>query len=73
MELVGNDSVLDQKLEGNDLQRVLVGGFEDDWAGGAGLLDLQPAGGTDAPAIARFETGETELGHGGAEVIAQRL
>jgi hypothetical protein len=73
VELVWDDRVLDQKLEGNDLECIFVGGFEDDRAGGSGLLDLQPAGGTDAPAIARLEAGETELRHGGAEIIAQRL
>jgi hypothetical protein len=71
--MVGDDSVLDKKLEGDNLEGVLVGGFEDDRAGRSGLLDLKPAGSTDAPAIARLETGETELGHGGAEVVAQRL
>jgi hypothetical protein len=73
VELVWDDRVLDQKLEGNDPEGVFVGGFEDDRAGGSGLLDLQPAGGTKAPAIARLESGETELGHGSAEVIAQGL
>src|SRR5438552_2228757 len=73
VELVGNDSVLDQKLEGNDLEGVLMSGLEDDRAGGSRLLDLQPARGADAPAIAGFETGETELGHRGAEVVAQGL
>jgi hypothetical protein len=73
MELVGDDSVLDEKLEGDNLESVLMGGFEDDRAGRSGLLDLEPAGGTDAPAIARPEAGKTELGHGGAEVVAQRL
>lgn len=73
VKLVGNDRVLDQKLEGNDLEGVLVGGLEDDRAGGSRLLDLQPARGTDTPAVAGFETGETELRHGGAEVVAQGL
>jgi hypothetical protein len=71
VELAGDDGVLDQKFERNDLEGVFVGGFEDDWAGGSGLLDLQPASGTDAPAVAGFEAGETELGHGGAEVVAE--
>jgi hypothetical protein len=73
VELVWDDRVLDQKLEGNDLEGVFVGGFEDDRAGGSGLLDLQPASGTDAPPIAGLESCETELGHGGAEVVAQGL
>jgi hypothetical protein len=73
VELVWDDGVLDQKLERNDLEGVFVGGFEDDRAGGSSLLDLQPAGGTEAPAIARLKSGETELRHGGAEVVAQSL
>jgi hypothetical protein len=73
VELVGNDRVLDQKLEGDDLEGILVRSLEDNRAGGSGLLDLQPARGTDAPAIAGFEAGETELGHGRAEVVAQGL
>jgi hypothetical protein len=73
VELAGDDGVLDQQLKRNDLEGVFVGGFEDDRAGGPGLLDLQPASGTDAPAIAWLEAGETELRHGGAEVVAQGL
>ena len=71
VELAGDDRVLDQKLEWDDLEGVFVGGFEDDRAGGSSLLNLQPAGGTDAPAVAGFEAGETELGHGGAEIVAE--
>jgi hypothetical protein len=71
LKLVWDDGVLDQKLEGDDLEGVFVGGFEDDRAGGSGLLDLQPTGGTDAPAIAGLESGESELGHRSAEVVAQ--
>src|SRR5437868_11444933 len=73
VELVGNDGVLDEKLEGNDLEGVLVGGFEDDRAGGSGLLDLQPPGGTEAPAVAGFEAGEAELRHWCAEVVTEGL
>ena len=40
VELAGDDGVLDQKLERNDLEGVFVGGFEDDRASGSGLLDL---------------------------------
>jgi hypothetical protein len=71
MKLAGDDSVLDQQLEGNDLEGVLVGGFEDDGACGASLLDLKPAGGADTPAISRFEAGKSELRHGSAEVVAE--
>jgi hypothetical protein len=73
VELAGDDGVLDQKLEGNDIEGVLVGGLEDDRAGGSGPLDLEPAGGADAPTVAGFEAGKTELRHGSAEIVAQRL
>jgi len=73
VELAGDDRVLDQELEWDDLECVFVGGFEDDRARGSSLLNLQPAGGTDAPAVAGLEAGETELGHGGTEVVAQGL
>jgi hypothetical protein len=71
MELAGDDSVLDEQLEGNDLEGVLVGGFEDDGACGASLLNLKPAGGANTPAISGFESSEAELRHGGAEVVAE--
>ena len=71
MKLAGDDGVLDEELEGDDLEGVLVGGFEDDGAGCSGLLDLQPAGGADAPAVAGFEAGEAVLGHGGGEIVAE--
>jgi hypothetical protein len=71
MKLAGYDSVLDEQLEGNDLEGVLVGGFEDDGACGTSLLNLKPAGGTDTPAISGFETSKAELWHGSAEVVAE--
>ena len=71
MELAGDNRVLDEKFKGNDLQGVLVSGFEDDRAGCTRLLDLEPAGGTDAPAVAGFETGKAKLRHGSAEVVAE--
>ena len=64
VELVGDDGVLDEELEGDDLEGVLVGGFEDDGAGGSGLLYLEPARGADAPAIAGFEAGKPYCGMG---------
>jgi hypothetical protein len=73
VELAGDDSVLDKQLEGNDLEGVLVSGFEDDGACGASLLNLKPAGGADTPAISRLEASEAELRHGGAEVVAEGL
>jgi hypothetical protein len=73
MELIGDDCVLDQKLEGNDLEGVFVGGFEDDRAGGSGTLDIEPAGGANTPPVAGFEAGETVLRHGGTEVVAKSL
>ena len=71
MKLIGDYGVLDQKLEGDDFEGGFVGGFEDDGAGCSGLLDLEPAGSTDAPAVAGFEARETMLGHGCAEVVAE--
>jgi hypothetical protein len=71
VELAGYDGVLDQKLERNDFESVFVGGFEDDRASGSGTLDVEPAGGADTPAVAGFEAGETELGHGGAEIVSE--
>jgi len=54
VELAGDDGVLNQELEWHDLEGVFVGGFENDRAGSSGSLDLEPAGGTDAPAVAGF-------------------
>jgi hypothetical protein len=71
VELAGDDGVLDEELEGNDLEGVLVSGFEDDGAGSASLLNLKPAGGADTPAVSGFEASEAELRHGGAEVVAE--
>jgi hypothetical protein len=48
-----------------------MGGFEDDGASCSGLLDLQPTGGADAPAVSGLEAGEAVLGHGGGEIVAQ--
>ena len=73
VELFGDDGVLDEEFEGNDLEGGFVGGFEEDGAGCSGLLYLEPARGTDAPAVAGFEAGEAELGHGRGEVVAERL
>lgn len=71
MNFVGDDGELDEEFEGDDFEGVFVGGFEEDGAGGSGLLDLEPAGGADAPAVAGFEAGEAVLGHGGGEVVAE--
>ena len=71
MKLAGYDSVLDKQLEGNDLEGVLVGRFEDDGACGASLLNLKPAGGADTPTISGFEASEAELRHRRAEVVAE--
>jgi hypothetical protein len=67
----GDDGVLEEGFEGNDLKCGLVGGFEDDRAGSSGLDYLQPAGGADAPLVAGVEAGEPVLWHGGGEVVAQ--
>ena len=71
VKLAGDDRVLDEKFEGDDFEGVLVGGFEDDGASCSGLLDLEPAGGTDAPAVAGFEAGKAELRHRSAEIVAE--
>jgi hypothetical protein len=71
VKLGGDYGVLDQELKGDDLEGGLVGGFEDDGAGGSGLLDLEPTGGADAPAVAGFEALEAELGHRCAQVVAE--
>ena len=73
VKLAGNDGVLDEQIKRDDPEGVLVGGFEDDRAGGSSLLNLQPPGGTDAPAVTWLETSEPKLGHGGAEVVAEGL
>jgi hypothetical protein len=71
VKLVRDYGVPDQKLEGDDLEGGLVGGFEDDGTGCSGLLDLEPAGSADAPAVSGLEASEAVLGHGSAEVVAQ--
>jgi hypothetical protein len=73
VELGGNDGVLDKQLKWNDFQGGLMGGFEDDRAGGSGLLDLEPTGGADTPSVAGFEAGEAELRHGGGKIVAESL
>lgn len=73
MKLVGDDGVLYQELEGHNLEGVLVGGFEDDRAGCAGLLYLEPAGGTDTPAVARLKSLKAILRHRSGEIVAERL
>ena len=71
VELVGDYCILNQKLEGDNGQGGLVGGFEDDRAGCSGLLYLEPAGGADTPSVAGLEAGESVLRHRGAEVVAE--
>jgi hypothetical protein len=73
MKLVRDNGVLDQKLEGYDFEGGLVGRFENDGAGGTGLLDLEPSSGADAPAVARFEASEAVLRHRSAEIVAECL
>ena len=54
VELRRDDGVLDKKLEGNDLKRVFMSSFEDDRTRCSGLLNLQPTGSADAPAVTGF-------------------
>lgn len=71
MEGFGDDGKLEQGLEGDDVESVLVGGLEDDRAGGTGFVYLQPAGGADAPAVAGLEAGKAVLRHGGGKIVAE--
>src|ERR1700737_2780221 len=71
MELAGDDRELDEQFERNDLEGVLVGGFEDHGAGCPCFLNLEPAGGADAPPVAGLQAGESVLRHGGGEVVAE--
>lgn len=73
VKLVGDYGELDEELEGDNAEGVLVGGFEDDGAGGSGLLDLQPAGGADAPSVAGLEAGKAVLRHRSDEIVAEAL
>ena len=68
MELAGDDSVLDEQLEGNDLEGVLVGGFEE-W------LVYDAADGVDSVIIGAglAAAGTVEAGHGLAAADIQRL
>ena len=71
MESGGDDGVLDEEVEGDDFEGVLMGGLEENGAGSSGLLDREPSGGADAPAVSGFEAGESILGHGGGKVVAE--
>jgi len=71
VELRGDDGVLDEKFEGDDFEGVLVGGFEDDRAGGTGSLDCEPTLSADTPAVAGFEALESILRHRCNEVVAE--
>ncbi len=73
MELVGDDGMLNQEIEGNDLEGVLVGGFQDDGAGCPRLLDLEPTSGADTPPVARLEAGEPVLGVWSGKVVSEGL
>lgn len=71
VQRLGDDGELQQDVEGDDLERGFVGGFEHDGAGGSGLVNLKPATGADAPAVAFFEPWKAVLRHGRGEVVAQ--
>jgi hypothetical protein len=62
---------LQQDVEGDDLERGLVGGFKHDGAGCSCLVNLKPSAGADAPAIALLEPWEAVLRHGCGEIVAQ--
>src|SRR4051794_16144633 len=65
------DGVLAQRLQRHHLQRPGVGRRQDDAGRLPGLVGLQPPGGDDAPAVARPQPGEGELGSRGGQVVAQ--
>jgi hypothetical protein len=71
VELGGDDGVLDEEFERDDFESVLVGGFEDDRAGGSGALDCEPTLSADTPAVTGFEAVEAVLRHGSGEVVAE--
>ena len=71
VKLIRDYCILDQELEGDNLEGGLVGRFQDDGAGGSSLLDLEPAGSADTPAVAGLEAREAVLRHGSAEVVAK--
>ena len=73
MKLGWDHCVLNQKLEGHDLQSGFVCSLENDGARRSGLLNLEPAGRTDTPAVARLEACEAVLGHRRAQVVAEGL
>jgi hypothetical protein len=68
-----NDGVLQEDFEGDDFERGLVRGLEDDGAGRAVALHLEPTGGADAPAVAGLQAGKAVLRHGGGEIVAEAL
>ena len=67
------DSVPPQVVEGDDVQRPLMGGGQHHRRGHPGLQRLPPAGGHHTPAVARRETGEHVFGHGGTQIVADGL
>ena len=71
MELGRDNSVLEEDLERHDGEGGLVGGFEDNGTACSCLLDLEPACGTDTPAIAWLEAGEAVLWHRGGKIVAE--
>ena len=66
-------SVLFEDVQGDDLERCVLGCFESYRWRHSVVIGLFPAWGTDTPVIAWFETREAEVGHGSAQVIALGL
>jgi len=73
VELRGNDRVLNQEIEGNNLQSVLVRRLQNYRTGGSSLLHLQPASSAHAPAVARFKAGKAVLRMRCRKIVAERL
>jgi hypothetical protein len=68
---VWDDGVFDEDLKRNDAEGSFVRSFKHDRAASSGLLNLEPASGAEAPAVAGFEAGKAELRHRGREIVAE--
>jgi hypothetical protein len=64
-----DNGMLDKQFERDDLEGVLVRGFENNRTTRTGLLNLQPPRSADAPPVAGFEAREAVLGHRSDEIV----
>lgn len=60
-------------FEGDELEGVDVGGFENDWWSEIRFEGFGPAGNAEAPAIAGIEPGKLVFGDRGGEIVAAGL